>query len=367
MIPAHDEEPVISTVVKSCLEMDYPPSLFQVLVIADNCSDRTASLASRAGARVVERFDDVKKSKGHAINYLIGTLQTSGEIDATDALVIVDADSTVDPVLLRAFDRELQSGHDWLQAYYTVSNPDESWRTRLLTYAFSLFNGVMPLGKAQLGMSAAFTGNGMCFSVQGLRRVPWRSHGLVEDMEFSWGVRIAGEKIVFLPDVSVYGAMLAGGGVAAAGQRRRWEFGRRETSRKFLGPMLGSKRLRFWEKAFLFCELTMPSLAALVMSYAALLLADGLLLLGAALPANPIFRAVLLGCLAIMTIALALYAITPFLRLRLPWRYALNVISFPIYLIWKFRVTSRGRPDQWVRTPRETRTGGSTQLADKSP
>ena len=74
VIPAHDEEPVISTVVKSCLELDYPQSLFQVVVIADNCSDRTASLASRAGARVVERFDDLKKSKGYAIDYLIETL-----------------------------------------------------------------------------------------------------------------------------------------------------------------------------------------------------------------------------------------------------------------------------------------------------
>src|SRR4029077_8227888 len=111
--------------------------------------------------------------KGYAIDFLIEVLQESGEFESIDALVIVDADSTVDPYLLRAFDRELQSGHDWLQAYYTVSNPDESWRTRLLTYSFSLFNGVMPLGKARLGMSAALTGNGMCFSVKGLKRVPW--------------------------------------------------------------------------------------------------------------------------------------------------------------------------------------------------
>jgi cellulose synthase/poly-beta-1,6-N-acetylglucosamine synthase-like glycosyltransferase len=367
VIPAHDEEPVIVTAVKSCLELDYPLSLFQVVVIADNCSDRTASLASRAGARVIERFDDLKKSKGHAIDFLIGTLQSSGEIDSIDAVVIVDADSTVDPDLLRAFDRELQLGHDWLQAYYTVSNPDESWRTRLLTFSFSLINGVMPLGKARLGISAALTGNGMCFSAAGLSRVPWRSHGLVEDMEYSWAVRIAGERIVFVPEVSVYGAMLATGGLAAAGQRRRWEFGRRETSRMFLGPLLRSNRHRFWEKAFLVCELTMPSLGALVLSYAAVILADGLLLLGAPPNASPFFRPVLLGCVALMTTALALYAMTPFLRLRVPWRYALNVISFPVYLFWKFRVTSRGRPTQWVRTPREAPAGGPTQLVDKSP
>jgi cellulose synthase/poly-beta-1,6-N-acetylglucosamine synthase-like glycosyltransferase len=366
VIPAHDEEPVIDTVVKSCLDLNYPQSLFQVVVIADNCSDRTASMAGRAGARVIERFDDVKKSKGYAIDYLIGTLQKSDEIDSIDALVIVDADSAVDRNLLRAFDRELKSGHDWLQAYYTVSNPDESWRTRLLTYSFSLFNGVMPLGKSRLGLSGAFTGNGMCFTVQGLKRVPWRSHGLVEDMEYSWAVRIAGEHIVFLPEVSVYGAMLARGGAAAEGQRRRWEFGRREISKKFVGPLLRSNRHGFWEKIFMLCELTLPTLAALAVFYGALALADGLFLLGAPPPGGQFLRPVLFGCLTLMTTALALYAVTPFLRLRLPWRYGLSAISLPVYLIWKLRVAFRGRPEEWVRTPRETHTGGSTQLVDKS-
>jgi cellulose synthase/poly-beta-1,6-N-acetylglucosamine synthase-like glycosyltransferase len=366
VIPAHDEEPVIATVVKSCLELDFPHALFEVVVIADNCSDRTAFLAERAGARVIERFDELKKSKGYAIDFLIETLQKSAEIDSIDALVIVDADSTVDSKLLRAFDSELKAGHEWLQAYYTVANPDESWRTRLLAYSFSLFNGVMPLGKNRLGQSAEFKGNGMCFSVKGLKRVPWRSHGLVEDMEFSWTVRMAGGKIAFVPDVSVYGVMLPGGGVAAAGQRRRWEFGRRELRKRFVRSLIQSNQHGFWEKLFLLCELTLPSLAGLVVMFAVVAMADCLCLLSSPSSPGAFLRPFLFGCLALMTMALAIYALTPFLRLRLPWRYGLSVIAFPVYLIWKFRVTLRGRPDQWVRTPREASTGGS-RLLDKLP
>jgi cellulose synthase/poly-beta-1,6-N-acetylglucosamine synthase-like glycosyltransferase len=365
VIPAHDEEPVIADAVKSCLGLDYPHSHFQVVVIADNCSDRTAFLAGRAGARVVERFDSQKKSKGFAIDFLIEMLQKSGEMESIDALVIVDADSTVDPDLLRAFDRELQSGHDWLQAYYTVSNPDDSWRTRLLTYSFSLINGVMPLGKTRLGRSAGFTGNGMCFSAAGLRRLPWQSHGLVEDMEFSWAARIAGEKIVFLPDVSVHGPMLASGGPAAAGQRRRWEFGRKNVRRMFIGPLLRSKRHSIWERLFLFCELTMPTLGTLVFIYLVAAIADVALLLNLPPESSPIGRLVFFSCLSLMSVSLALYAITPFLKLRLPWRYGLSAIALPVLLLWKLRVTFQGHPDQWVRTPRETHTGGSNQLAEK--
>ena len=110
MIPAHDEEPASATTVRSCLAANYPASLFDVVVIADNCSDRTASLAAVSGARVVERFDSVKKSKGFAIEFLIDLLVQSGELDSLDALVIIDADTTIDPDLLVYFDRGLRSG-----------------------------------------------------------------------------------------------------------------------------------------------------------------------------------------------------------------------------------------------------------------
>ena len=213
VIPAHDEEVGIAATVASCRAADYPESLFRVIVIADNCTDRTASVARDAGATVVERFDEAKKSKGYAIEYLIARLVESGEFEALDAFVLVDADTTIDAGLLRRFDAGLRSGQDWIQCYYTVANPDQSWRTRLMTYAFSLFNGVLPLGQDVLGVGAGLRGNGMCFSTRGLRRRPFSSYGLVEDMEFSWVIRLDGEKIAFEPDARVHGAMVGSGGL----------------------------------------------------------------------------------------------------------------------------------------------------------
>ncbi len=350
VIPAHDEEPVISNVVQSCRAVDYPSSLFEVVVVADNCSDRTAALATAAGARVVERFDDVKKSKGHAIEYLITGLEKSGELDRTDAIVVVDADTTVDPRLLVQFDHDLRSGRDWIQAYYTVANPDASWRTRLLTYALSLFNGVMLLGKTRIGLGSLFTGNGMCFSVRGLRRVPWECHGLVEDMEFSWILRLAGEEVVFEPEVSVFGAMPSGGGDGTASQRRRWEFGRKEIRRKYLKPLLRSKRLAVWKKVLGLCDLTIPTMGALAILYAVLAAIDLACLFGPVSSSMPLLRVFLAASLGLTTLSLGLYAISPFFAIRLPWRYAASIIAFPIYLFWKVRISIVGRPDRWVRT-----------------
>ncbi len=353
VIPAHDEESDISTTVRSCSNANYPRSQFSVLVIADNCSDQTASVAEAAGARVVERFDPHKKSKGYALEFLIQSLRQSGELASLDALVIVDADTTIHPDLLRSFDRGLQGGSDWIQAYYTVANPDQSWRTKLLKYAFSLHNGVMLLGQNVLSGSASFKGNGMCFSVRGLERVPWRCHGLVEDMEFSWTLRIAGEKIAFQPEASVYGTMLSGGGQAAVEQRRRWEFGRWELRRKYFAPILRSAKMGIWEKMAAVCELTLPALAGLVLIYCVLLTCDLAALFSRTFSEGPILEGFLLVCSLLMTLSLCIYALSPFVAMRLPARYFLSVPFFPIYLGWKLMVSSKGRPDRWVRTPRE--------------
>ena len=352
-IPAHDEESGISTTVQSCRESNYPAGLFDVAVIADNCTDQTASLARDAGARVVERFDEEKKSKGYAIEFLLESLANSGDLDSLTAVVVVDADTTIDPNLLRSFDRGLREGHDWMQAYYTVANPDQSWRTRLMTYALSLYNGVMQVGQNALGLSAGFKGNGMCFSTRGLRRRPWQSYGLVEDMEYSWILRIAGEKIVFLPDVSVYGTMLGSGGTAAANQRRRWEFGRADIRNKFLGSMLRSRQLGWFEKTLAACELTIPSMALIAMIYAFVAGFDTITWFELRGSTSNILGGFLLACAAFFTMALATYAFSPFLVLHLSLRYLSSTLLFPLYLGWKLMVALGGRPQQWVRTARE--------------
>jgi 1,2-diacylglycerol 3-beta-glucosyltransferase len=353
VVPAHDEEPGIATTVHSCRASNYPADLFEVLVIADNCTDRTASIACSAGARVVERIDLVKKSKGFAIEYLIGSLTETGEFDSIDALVIIDADTTIDADLLRYFDKDLRAGRDWIQCYYTVSNPDDTLRTRLLTYAFSLYNGVMLLGQCVMGSSASFKGNGMCLSTRGLRRIPWRCHGLVEDMEYSWTLRLAGERILFESGASVYGMMVGSGQQAAVTQRRRWEFGRKETSRKFLGQFLRARNLTWWEKANSMIELSMPSMSWLAIVYVSVTVLNMAALRASATQVFPIIRGFIFAFPLFMTAALVTYAFAPFLTMRLPWRYGSSLAFFPFYFVWKIAVSHGGRPDQWIRTARE--------------
>ena len=259
-------------------------------------------------------------------------------ISSIDALVIVDADSTVDRGLLAAFDQDLRAGCDWIQAYYTVGNPDASWRTRLLTYAFSLFNGVMPLGKSRLGLGGSFKGNGMCLSVRGLRRVPWHCHGLVEDLEYTWTLRMAGEAVVFEPRISVYGVMPTRGSEAAENQRRRWEFGRKEMRRKYLVPVITSTGFTVRNKILALCDLTQADDDDAHRTLPHCRGDRHIWLLTSPYQSKPVLRPVLITSLGLMTLALGLHFVSPFLVMRLPLRYAAAVGAFPIYLWWKMRI-----------------------------
>jgi cellulose synthase/poly-beta-1,6-N-acetylglucosamine synthase-like glycosyltransferase len=351
VIPAHDEQANIRSTIESCRAVSYDPALYRVLVIADNCTDGTAQVARAAGAEVFERIDPIRRSKGYALESFFE--QQSGLAINFEAIVLIDADTVVDPGLLSTFAAALVEGKDWVQCYYTVRNPDDSWRTRLMTYAFSLYNGVWLLGQDRLGLGIGLKGNGMCFSVRGLTRFPWRAYGLTEDLEFSWRLRIAGERTHFLPETHVCGAMPSLTGVAAAAQRCRWEAGRKAQRSLFLGPLLRSRRIGPFTKLMYLIDLEFPPLVTLLLG----LLVAALLHLGGAIDPHLLHTSRwLFPVHGLMAVVLAGYALSPHLALNLPFRYLTSLVALPYYAVWKLITTMGRNPTAWVRTPREPLT-----------
>ena len=69
IIPAHNEEMVVANLIESLKNQNYDKNLYDIYVIADNCTDDTAKVARKAGAIVYERFDPAHKTKGHALQW----------------------------------------------------------------------------------------------------------------------------------------------------------------------------------------------------------------------------------------------------------------------------------------------------------
>jgi glycosyltransferase involved in cell wall biosynthesis len=81
VIPAYNEEETIGAVVE---EFRQSPFLDEILVVDNNCKDRTAEIAARAGARVVR---ETRPGYGSAL--LAGMSAAKGDI-----LALVEADGT---------------------------------------------------------------------------------------------------------------------------------------------------------------------------------------------------------------------------------------------------------------------------------
>lgn len=92
VVPAHNEEAGIAAAVASLWAQSVRPD--SVIVVADNCTDRTASLAAEAGAVVIETVANQDKKAG-ALNQALDLLLPA-LVDA-DRVLCMDADSTLGP------------------------------------------------------------------------------------------------------------------------------------------------------------------------------------------------------------------------------------------------------------------------------
>lgn len=235
LVPAHDEEAGIAATLTTLTGTAYPREERRIIVIADNCGDRTAALAAAAGAEVWERTDPERRGKGHALAWALERLLALD--DPFDAVVFVDADCIVSANLLAAVDARLRAGARALQVDYVAGNPADSNAAALRFAAFAVGDTVRFLGKERLGLSCGLVGTGMAFTRDLLERNPWTATGLVEDGEFHMRLVLAGERVEFVPEAEVSQAVPTSL-KASSSQQARWEMGKLQLIRRWSGRLV---------------------------------------------------------------------------------------------------------------------------------
>src|SRR5512136_2014439 len=78
IVPAHNEEMGIAGTVTNLVNVCYPRTLFDVFVVADNCTDDTAAQARLSGAKCIIRHDLSLRGKGYALRYAFSELLPQG-------------------------------------------------------------------------------------------------------------------------------------------------------------------------------------------------------------------------------------------------------------------------------------------------
>ncbi|MDQ2716579.1 MAG: glycosyltransferase family 2 protein [Chloroflexota bacterium] len=346
LVPAHDEEVTLGALLANLAQLDYPRNLYTVYVVADNCTDSTPDIVRASGiARVYERFDQAKRGKGYALNWLLQKLTEDRLL--YDAYVVIDADSIVDPAFLQAMAIEMERGTQSMQAHNTVLNVDASPSAALRWIALSLINHVRPLGRCGLGASAALTGNGMCLSHAILQRYPWQAFSVGEDYEYYLTLVADGERVQYVPEAVVRSHMPTKFAQMRT-QDIRWEATQpvRKTWRALWKLLSTGLRQRDFVRVEAFTELLVPPLSLLV-SFCVLTLLAAIalrwlpgLLVGLALVAG-------LTCY----VGTALYLLRPS---RSVYKALLYAPGFMLWKLWVYFVLRKNKKhtSEWVRTSR---------------
>lgn len=230
IIPAHNEELVIGPLLDNLMSLDYPKDLYDVFVVADNCTDSTAQTAFNKGAIVYERHDAVQKGKGYALEWVFHKLYSLPY--KYDAVAVFDADNLADPQFLRHMNNRLCAGAKIVQGYIDAKNPTDTWVTASFSLAFWVANRMLQLARCNLGLSNYLSGTGMVISLDVLREIGWGATSLTEDLEFSIKALLLGYKTAWAHEAIVYDEKPLTFRQAWQ-QRKRWAMGHVEVFRTY--------------------------------------------------------------------------------------------------------------------------------------
>lgn len=98
LMPAHNEAATIDLALDSLREQVRRPDL--VVVIPDNCTDDTVGVVSARGDAVIAASRDNTRKKAGALNQTLDRVLPA--LDDHDAVLVLDADSAIDPEFIQA-------------------------------------------------------------------------------------------------------------------------------------------------------------------------------------------------------------------------------------------------------------------------
>ena len=344
VVPAHDEAAVIGETLQSLAEALGPN--MRVLVVADNCTDSTATLARAAGVEVVERHDLERRGKGFALAFAADHLRPN----PPDIFVVMDADCSTDPSSLRALVDAAHASGGPAQSV-NLLRPDRSAPPliQLSNFAFVLKNLVRQRGLQRLAGRVHLTGTGMAMPFRLFHVTGETRSSIVEDLALGLDMADAGHPPMFVGDALVWSGSANEEGTLV--QRRRWEGGFLSTALR-QGPKEAWHGLIRGKPRTILAglDLMIPPLALFaVLNLAALVIAAALVLvLGGAW--WPVIAQLVLLMLAMFAIFLA------WVREGREF-ISLGVLArLPLYVIWKLPMylglARRGTPKEWLRTGR---------------
>jgi cellulose synthase/poly-beta-1,6-N-acetylglucosamine synthase-like glycosyltransferase len=344
LVPAHNEAEGIIATINSIRPQLNPGD--RLLIVADNCTDKTATVAVENGAEAIERHDLSNRGKGYALDFGIKFLAQN----PPHIVVIVDADCIVQENALQKLATYSAHHNKPVQSLYLMLSPNgASLKSKIAEFAWTVKNLVRARGYAKLGLPCPLMGSGMAFPWAVIAQANLANGNIVEDLKLGIDLCKSGNAPLYYEDalVTSYFPNTAEG---QAVQRTRWEHGHlsmilSQAPQLFLqGILQGNKKL-----LAMGLDLCVPPLALLVV-----MLMSFWIIAGLASLAGSGSIALLISTSSILQLIVAILLawrgwgrhIIPVTTLLLVPVYVLSKI--PHYFSFIFK-----RQKKWIRTDRK--------------
>jgi glycosyltransferase involved in cell wall biosynthesis len=344
VVPAHDESsgilPTIHDILPQLAEGD------RLVVVADNCTDDTAAVASATGAEVIVRNDRNKTGKGYAMAWAIDYLKK----DPPAFVVFTDADCRIQPDMIEGLRNTCSSLNRPIQARYLMQTAAKSPVDHSFAeFAWAIRNWARPLGLRNLGCPTQLMGTGMVFPWKVISTAPLASGHQVEDLKLGLDLAAAGSAPYFFPSL-VCTSEFPTSAKGADSQRQRWVGGHLGLIARMFPRylILAITRLNF-DLLVLAFDLAVPPLSLLGIVVVGMFLAASLAWL-AGFPATALMIATANLLVFILTVLVAWWK---FGRDLLPARGLLSIGSLVVKKLKFYRhLLLGGAPSDWIRTDR---------------
>ena len=225
IIPARNEEAVVSGLILSMQKNNYPQDKLHIFVVAHNCTDNTAKIARELGATVYEYNNPEENTMGFAFKYLFSCIERDYGTQNYDGFLIFNADNVLDKdYFSRMNDAFIYYDR---KAVVTSFRNTKNWGSNLISGLYGMYFAtgcrLESRGRTFMGCSTRVQGTGYLINSE-IVKDGWPYVTLAEDWEFTADRVLLANSIRICDDAVFYDEQPTSFGIMWR-QRLRWSKG----------------------------------------------------------------------------------------------------------------------------------------------